>query len=90
MKTFKDFIPEEHKPITANAENLKRVLKRTSKSLTNHSKGGNGPHTQRGYTLRDRYDSAKDKLKQHSYQAWLEYCDEMGYDKAHDGLDHYA
>jgi len=90
MKTLKDFIAEDHKPITKDAENLKKLLKRTSKSLGNHAGRGNGPHTQRGYELRDRYDGAKDKLKKMSYQAWLEYCKEMDYDPAHDGLDHYA
>lgn len=90
MLSFSEFVSEEHQPLKKLSDDLKKVLKRTSKSMTNHAKGGGGPHTQRGYTLRDRYDSAKDKLKQHSYQAWLEYCHEMDYDKGHGGMDHYA
>jgi hypothetical protein len=89
-KSMTESISEEHQPNKTVVDGLKKILKRTSKSLTSHANGGNGPHTQRGYALRDRYDSAKDKLKQHSYQAWLEYCHEMDYDKGHDGLDHYA
>lgn len=90
MLSLKQFISEEHKPNKELTDNLKKVLKRTSKSMTNHYNRGGGAHTQIGFTLRDRYDTAKDKLKQHSYQAWLEYCDDMGYDKSHNSLDHYA
>ena len=90
MKTFKEFILEDHKSTTIDTEKLKKVLKRTSKSMTNHANGGNSASTQRGYELRARYDDAKDKLINHSHKAWLEYCKDIGYDSKHNALDHYS
>ena len=89
MKTFNEFITEEQKP-PESVDSLKKVLKRTSKSMTTHANSGSSPRTQRGSILISKYDTATRKLKQHSYQHWLDYCQEMDYDKSHDGLDHYA
>lgn len=66
------------------------VLKRTHDSLCTHSGNGNNPNTQRGYILRDRYDTTKRELKLISYDAWLDYCKELRYSKEHSGIDFYA
>jgi hypothetical protein len=86
MKTFNEYLEESKDSV----ESLKKILKRTSKSMTTHANGGGRPHTQRGSILTSKYDSTTRKLKDLSYQHWLDYCSEMDYDKSHDGLDHYA